>query len=47
MNTASVTGLHAFPMRSSYNAAKFAVVGLTESLQLELAELAPHVGVSL
>ena len=45
--TASVTGLHAFPMRAAYNAAKYAVVGLVESLQLELADTAPQVGLTL
>jgi NAD(P)-dependent dehydrogenase (short-subunit alcohol dehydrogenase family) len=36
INTSSVFGLIAFPGQSSYNAAKFAVRGFTESLRMEL-----------
>jgi NAD(P)-dependent dehydrogenase (short-subunit alcohol dehydrogenase family) len=47
VNTASVAGLLPFPMGGPYNSAKAAVVALTETLYLELAEIAPHVGVTL
>lgn len=47
VNTASVAGLLAFPLGGPYNAAKAAVVALTETLCLELATQAPHVGVSV
>jgi NAD(P)-dependent dehydrogenase (short-subunit alcohol dehydrogenase family) len=36
INTSSVFGLIGFPAQCSYNSAKFAVRGFTESLQLEL-----------
>jgi NAD(P)-dependent dehydrogenase (short-subunit alcohol dehydrogenase family) len=47
VNTASVAGLVPFALGGPYNAAKAAVVALSETLHLELAELAPHVGVSV
>ncbi len=37
VNTASIAGLMAFPMVAPYSATKFAVVGLSEALDLELA----------
>lgn len=39
VNTASIAGLLAFPMVAPYSTTKFAVVGLSEALDLELA---PH-----
>jgi len=39
VNTASIAGLLAFPMVAPYVATKFAVVGLSEALDMELA---PH-----
>jgi NAD(P)-dependent dehydrogenase (short-subunit alcohol dehydrogenase family) len=47
VNTASVAGLTPFPLGGAYNAAKAAVVALTETLFLELQAMAPHVGVSV
>lgn len=45
VNTASMAGLVGMPYFSAYNASKFAVVGLSESLQRELK---PHgIGVSV
>ena len=45
LNTASMAGLVGMPYFSAYNASKFAVVGLSESLQRELK---PHgIGVSV
>ena len=39
VNIASIGGIRAFPALSFYNATKFAVVGLSESLSLEVAPL--------
>ncbi len=36
VNVSSIFGLHAMPGQSSYNAAKFAVRGLTEALRMEM-----------
>jgi NAD(P)-dependent dehydrogenase (short-subunit alcohol dehydrogenase family) len=47
VNTASVAGLTPFPLGGAYNAAKAAVVALTETLFLELKAMAPQVGVSV
>ncbi len=47
VNTASVAGLVAAPFMGPYNAAKHAVVGLSETLHHELAMTAPHVKVSV
>ena len=47
VNTASVAGLVPFQLGGPYNAAKAAVVAISETLHLELAERAPHVGVSV
>ena len=38
VNTASAAGLDPFPMQNIYNASKYAVVGLSESLRYEYAE---------
>ncbi len=38
VNTASAAGLDPFPMQDIYNASKYAVVGLSESLRYEYAE---------
>ena len=43
VNVASIGGLRAFPAVGYYNATKFAVVGLSESLSLEVAPLGIHV----
>jgi NAD(P)-dependent dehydrogenase (short-subunit alcohol dehydrogenase family) len=45
VNTASISGLLPIPGQSLYNAAKYAVVGLSESLRLELQ--ADGIGVSV
>ena len=48
INTASFAGLRPLPMYSAYSASKFAVVGLSESLRMDLAaEGHDHVGVSV
>ena len=47
VNTASVAGLHAGPMISPYYATKHAVVGLSESLYLELAMAKARVSASV
>ncbi|MGW0043614.1 SDR family oxidoreductase [Rhodococcus sp. NPDC003348] len=47
LNTASVGGLVPVPGLAPYVAAKHAVIGLTETLAAELAELAPGVGASV
>jgi NAD(P)-dependent dehydrogenase (short-subunit alcohol dehydrogenase family) len=47
VNAASVAGLTPFPLGGAYNAAKAAVVALTETLFLELKAMAPQVGVSV
>jgi NAD(P)-dependent dehydrogenase (short-subunit alcohol dehydrogenase family) len=48
VNTASFAGLRPLPMYSAYSASKFAVVGLSESLRLDLAaEGHDHIGVSV
>jgi NAD(P)-dependent dehydrogenase (short-subunit alcohol dehydrogenase family) len=47
VNTASVAGLHAGPMISPYYATKHAVVGLSESLFLELQMVNARVGASV
>jgi NAD(P)-dependent dehydrogenase (short-subunit alcohol dehydrogenase family) len=43
LNTASVGGLMPLPTLGPYNAAKHAVIGLTETLQVELRKAAPGV----
>jgi NAD(P)-dependent dehydrogenase (short-subunit alcohol dehydrogenase family) len=47
VNTASVGGLVPLPGMGPYNAAKHAVVGLSETLRLEFLRVAPEVGVSV
>ncbi len=47
VNTASVAGLHSGPMISPYFATKHAVVGLSESLYLELAMFKTRVSASV
>jgi len=47
LNTASVGGLMPLPTLTPYNAVKHAVVGLTESLNLELRAVAPALGASV
>jgi NAD(P)-dependent dehydrogenase (short-subunit alcohol dehydrogenase family) len=47
VNTASMAGLAAFPGAAPYCASKYAVVGLSESLQQELQQAGAHVGVSV
>ena len=47
VNTASVAGLMSAPFMGPYNAAKHAVVGISETLHHELAMTAPHVKVSV
>ncbi len=38
MNLSSTAGLHGYPMRTPYASAKWAIVGLTKSLAMELGE---------
>jgi len=38
VNISSTAGLHGFPYRSAYAAAKWAVIGLTKSMAMELGE---------
>jgi short-subunit dehydrogenase len=45
INTASLAGLIPFPFQALYCATKYAVVGLSESLRLELADEGIHVSV--
>ena len=40
INFSSISGLRAFPTRSAYCTSKFAVVGLTKTLAIELAKAA-------
>jgi len=47
VNTASVAGLTAGPGLGPYNASKFAVVGITETLYHELAAAESRIGVSV
>jgi len=47
LNTASAGGLMALPMLSPYNAVMHAVVGLTETLHLELASQSPDLGATV
>jgi len=47
LNTASAGGLLALPMLSPYNAVMHAVVGLTETLHLELASQSPDLGATV
>lgn len=47
LNTASVGGLVPVPGLAPYSAVKHAVIGLTETLAAELAEVAPGVGASV
>ena len=47
VNTASVAGLHAGPMISPYYATKHAVVGLSESMYIELRSGGTKVGASV
>jgi NAD(P)-dependent dehydrogenase (short-subunit alcohol dehydrogenase family) len=47
LNTASVGGLCPLPMLGPYNAAKHAVIGLSETLHEELRTVAPGVGVGV
>jgi NAD(P)-dependent dehydrogenase (short-subunit alcohol dehydrogenase family) len=46
VNTASVNGFYTWPEHAAYTSAKHAVKGLTDSLKIELAIKAPHVGVA-
>ena len=45
INTASAAGIMPFPFQALYCTSKFAVVGLSESLRLELSELGIHISV--
>jgi NAD(P)-dependent dehydrogenase (short-subunit alcohol dehydrogenase family) len=47
LNTASVGGLGPLPMLGPYNAAKHAVIGVSETLHEELRTAAPGVGVGV
>jgi len=47
VNTASIAGLTAPPFLASYVATKHAVVGLSESLSIELSYLGPQIRVSV
>jgi NAD(P)-dependent dehydrogenase (short-subunit alcohol dehydrogenase family) len=47
LNTASLGGLVPLPGLGPYSAAKHAVVGITETLAVELAEAAPGVGATV
>jgi NAD(P)-dependent dehydrogenase (short-subunit alcohol dehydrogenase family) len=47
VNTASVAGLVAGPYMGPYNASKYAVVAISETLHHEMAIVAPHVKVSV
>ena len=47
VNTASMAGLVAGAGMGVYNASKFAVVGLSETLQRDLAEIEARIGVSV
>jgi NADP-dependent 3-hydroxy acid dehydrogenase YdfG len=47
INTASMAGVGVIPRNGPYNAAKHAVVSLTETLAAELAEVAPDVRASV
>jgi NAD(P)-dependent dehydrogenase (short-subunit alcohol dehydrogenase family) len=47
VNTASSAGLQATPYIGPYNVAKFGVVGLTETLRLELDEINSPIGASV
>jgi len=47
INTASSAGLQATPNIAPYNVAKFGVVGLTETLRLELGEAGSPIGASV
>ncbi len=47
VNTASMAGLAAFPGAAPYCASKFAVVGISETLQQELRQQGADVGVSV
>jgi NAD(P)-dependent dehydrogenase (short-subunit alcohol dehydrogenase family) len=47
LNTASMGGLMPLPTLTPYNAAKHAVVGLTETLDLELRAVSPALGASV
>jgi NAD(P)-dependent dehydrogenase (short-subunit alcohol dehydrogenase family) len=47
VNTASVSGLLAWPELSLYATSKYAVVGFSESLALDLREVGARVGVSV
>lgn len=47
INTASIGGLIPAPHIGAYTAAKHAVIGVSRSLRLELAERAPHIGVGV
>ncbi len=45
INISSVAGRRGFPLRSAYNATKFALVGLSESLRQELRGTGVHVSI--
>lgn len=47
LNTASFGGLAPLPARAPYNATMHAVVGLTETLHLELREVSPELGATV
>lgn len=45
VNISSTAGWHGYPMRSAYSSAKWAVIGLTKSLAMELGEAGIRVNV--
>ena len=47
LNTASVGGLMPLPMLAPYNATMHAVVGLTETLNIELRSVSDHLGATV
>lgn len=47
VNMASIGGLIPLPLRTPYNAAKHAVIGMSETLQAELQDLGTDVGVTV
>jgi len=47
LNTASMAGLHVTPDMGGYTVSKFAIVALSETLALELAEEGARVGVTI
>lgn len=47
VNTSSMAGLTSGPFNAPYSASKHAVVALTEALRIELAIMAPEIGVTV